>query len=283
MFVRSISLALFSALAACPQAITGQQLIDAVQGVSKAAEEFARLAPHSLSTESLHQRVHIGQRDFHVRNVVSEYSCAVVSGALHEIRKVVEVDGRPVLARETARRTLFMDARSADDAVKRRLLAEFERHGLIGAATDFGLSILLFRASSLNQYHFSAAGESFIGVDRVLAVRFTQTPDATSGGMTVFTSRKASRSPLEGTVFVRITDWSPVRMTLSSVTIQDKIKYTEFGAIDYAPAGSGSVMPTAVLHRESINNKLWIENHFIYSTFRRFKAESDVQFEITEP
>src|SRR5207244_5603049 len=131
-------------------------------------------------------------------------------GALHEFRTVVSIDGRKVQAPEKARRTLTLGVTSADDSVKKQLLKEFEKHGLIGAATDFGQLILLFSKRRLANYDFELAGQDRIGADTAARLKFRQKGGNES--LTVFAHNDAIRAVLQGFLWVRMPDYVPLRI-----------------------------------------------------------------------
>src|SRR5438874_6514080 len=120
--------------------------------VSEEAEVFAYNARAVLTEETLRQRTRkpaprfrprLGEaprtprEEYLTREIVSEYGYASfhdAPGALHELRTVISVDGRKVTAPEKARRSLTLGVTSADDSVKKQMLKDFEKHGLLGAA-----------------------------------------------------------------------------------------------------------------------------------------------------
>src|SRR5258708_36414917 len=159
--------------------------------VSEEADVFAHSARAVLSEETLRQRTRtsplrfrprVGEaatkppkEEFLTREIVSEYGYSSFKdspAALHEFRTVTSVDGRKVVAAEQARRTLTMGMASADDDVKKQLLSDFEKHGLVGAATDFGQLILLFSKRRLADYDFEIKGQDRIGAETAIVLSF---------------------------------------------------------------------------------------------------------------
>src|SRR5579863_5803160 len=141
--------------------------------LAEEADAFRRLAPQVLGEETLVQRAEkppprfrprVGkaataplQPVWQQRQIVSEYGFGTLGGeqgggeqgggeqgALHELRQVVSVDAKKVRDTGTAQRTLARILALKDDAKEKELLKEFEKAGLVGAATDFGQLILLF-------------------------------------------------------------------------------------------------------------------------------------------
>src|SRR5579872_7285526 len=104
--------------------LSGQTLplADILSRVSEEAEIFRRVAPQTLSEETLQQRslkppprfrprmgAGVGAAppppEYQTREIVSEYSYAALAdsaGALHEFRQVISVDGRRVSTPEKA-------------------------------------------------------------------------------------------------------------------------------------------------------------------------------------
>src|SRR5260370_27399133 len=199
--------------------------------VSEEAEVFAPSARSVLSEETLHQRTRKPVSRFHprvaeatppkeefiAREIVSEYGYSSFKdspAALHEFRTVVSIDGRKVAAAEKARRTLTLGMASSDDGVKKQILRGFEKHGLIGAATEFGHLILLFSKRRLADYDFEIAGQDRIGADAATKLKFKQKGGQES--LTVFAHNQGLRSALQGFLRVRTQDSMPLRIRLGS-------------------------------------------------------------------
>jgi hypothetical protein len=263
--------------------------------VVEEVEAFRGLAPDVLGEETLKQRARKGSSRFRPRigsgasnlstpkyvtkEIVSEYGYSTFREApdsLHEFREVVSVDGRTVKPREKARQTLAEGMKSQDDRLKKRLLEEFERHGLTGAASDFGQLILLFGQRRLGEYEFQFAGKGRIGPDEAIALSFRQTGD--KGGVTIFENRKVVRRPLQGELWVREPDFLPLRIKLITVRDRDRYVIRDEATVDYAMTAHGAVMPASVLHRQYAADQLVVENLFQYGTFRKFSAEAEVKF-----
>ena len=271
------------------------QLDEILRRVSEEAEVFVRMAPAMFAEETLQQRARrpvprfrprIGDAalkpppvEYQTREIVSEYGFAAFKespSVLHEFRQVITVDSRQKLAPEKARQTLTLGIRSADDKVKKRMLVDFEKHGLIGTVTDFGQVILLFTRRRLEQYQFAIAGTTRLGAEPVVQVSFQQTEGTQS--FTVFEGRRALHQPLRGEIWVRTPDLAPVRITLSAVRQDDKVAVRDEAAVDYVMSAHGVVLPAAVVHRQFRGEDLVAENVFRYATFRKFSAESEVKF-----
>jgi hypothetical protein len=271
------------------------QLDEILRRVSEEAEVFVRVAPATTAEETLKQRAlrtpprfrpRIGDGAlkpppvrYQTREIVSEYGYAAFADSpnvIHEFRQVISVDGRRKLAPEKARQSLSLGIRSADDRVKKRMLLDFEKHGLIGTVTDFGQLILLFTRRRLEQYRFAIAGTGRLGADPLMKVSFAQTGGTQS--LTVFEGRQALHQRLRGEIWVRIPDLVPVRITLDALRQDGKVDVREEAAVDYIMSPHGVVLPAAVVHRQYRGGDLVTENVFRYAPFRRFSAESEVKF-----
>jgi hypothetical protein len=189
---------------------------------------------------------------------------------------VVSVDGRKVLAVEKARRSLTLGVTSADDSLKKQMLKDFEKHGLTGAATDFGQLILLFTKRRLKNYQFAITGQERIGPDSALVLSFTQKTGPES--LTTFAGRAALHSGLEGFIWVRTPDYLPLRIRLVSSRKDGPYTINTEATVDYAMSPHGCILPASVLHREVIAGDLLTENRFQYAPFRKFGAESELKF-----
>ncbi len=269
-----------------------QPLLDRL---SEEAEVFRRLAPRLLAQETLRQRaLRTGRRfrprivkppaegpklDYRTREIVSEYSYGTLSESpdrLHEFRQVISVDGRRIAAPQSARRKLLSGLRAPDDRLRRRMLEEFERYGLRGAAADFGQLILLFTRRRLVEYTFQPAGKARVGAEPVQIVRYRQTGGAES--LTIFEQGQARRRPVEGELWLRDPDGLPLRITLESRHQEDGRTVTDHAAVDYVLSSHGVVTPASVVRRRLIGDVLLVEDVFQYSPFRLFSADAEVKF-----
>jgi hypothetical protein len=261
--------------------------------VAEEADVFAHSARLVLSEETLRQRTRkpasrfhprIGEgeapkEEFLTREIVSEYGYSSLKdspNALHEFRTVISVDGKKVMGVEKARKTLTMGVASPDDDLKKQMLRDFEKNGLIGAATDFGQVILLFTKRRLPDYEFRSAGQGTMGADTAAVLAFKQKTGTES--MTTFAGREALHTGLQGFVWVRIPDYLPLRIRLISSRKDGPYVFVTEATIDYAMSAHGCVLPAVVLQRETVAGKLMSENTFRYAPFRKFGAESEVKF-----
>jgi hypothetical protein len=275
----------FLVLTMC-QAAAGQApltLPEILARVGKEAEAFRKIAPTTLSEETLEQRSLILTQapeaaaikgpigsNFETHEIISEYGYASPAGApnaLHEIRKTISVDGRQVTTVEKARNAMTLGLNSSEVKLKKKLLEEFEKHGLHGAATDFGQLILLFTPGHLRDYTFEIKGERQIGADRLLVVSFAQISG--SGGFTMFRGNTVKRQPIGGELMVRKRDGVPMRVTMTAVSESKELTLKDESTVDYADSAWGVVLPASVVHREYLKDTLVSENTFFYTTFRK--------------
>lgn len=254
--------------------------------VGKEADAFRKIAPTTLAEETLEQRSLILSQapeaaklngpigtNFETHEIISEYGYATppnAPNALHEVRKTISVDGHEVTTLEKARHAMTLGLNSSEVKLKKRLLEEFEKHGLHGAATDFGQLLLLFTPEHLRDYRFERKGERQIGADRLAVISFQQL--AGTGGFTVFRGNTVKRQPIEGELLVRQRDGVPMRLTLTTISTGKDFIVKDESTVDYADTNLGVVLPASVVHREYLKETLISENTFFYSTFRKVGA-----------
>ena len=292
-----------TALCAAAQALAWAQgdLKSILQRVSEEAEVFYREAPNVVGREVLRHSAVQGPSRFRPRigaealgppvrktlrrKIVSEYGYAALREApeaLREFRQVVSVDGKQVKAAEKARVQLAQGMSSEDDRQRRRMLEEFERYGMVGAATDFGQVLLLFRRWALEDYDFTLEpGGGWIGPDRALPVRYRQKDSGDS--LHVFRGRELKRAPLTGEIWVRDSDFVPLRVTLRAEVNEDEQPVIYLAEVDYRDSRYGVLLPAGVLVRKQSASETVMENQYQYSEFRKFTVEAEIKFSPEEP
>jgi hypothetical protein len=288
---------LFPSRPACAQYPPLSQVL---QRVAEEAEVFRSIARDVVSEETLTHRwlkppsrfrpragqiaVEPPKPKLETRQIVSEYAFGYLKeapGILHEFRQVVSVDGRRVLAAEKARRSLSLNLRSEDDAVKKQLLRDFEKNGLRGAATtDFGQILLLFSKRRLPGYRFEPKGTARLGAEEVILYSYEETRNES---LTVFAGRNTVHQALKGELWVRKSDFVPLRVTMDAERPENDYFIHIDAAVDYAPTAHGVVLPVSVLHRESAKGVVLTENQYRYAPFKKFSAETELKFEIQDP
>jgi hypothetical protein len=264
--------------------------------ISEEAGVFRAMAPKVLARETLTQRaqkparrgfpIRIGEAalkppppEFQTREIVSEYGFAALRsspGALNEFRQVITVDGRQVATEAKARESLVIGLRSADDKRRKRMVEQFEKHGLTGAASDFGQLILLFTGRRIGAYDFRLAGEERLGADPVWVVGFRE--KAAEGSLLVIERQKAIYQPVEGEIWVRRQDLLPVRVSLRSTRSTPSGPLRDEATVDYVHSPHGLLVPASVVHRQFSGPNLIVENLFRYSPFLMFAAEAEIKF-----
>jgi hypothetical protein len=269
--------------------VPGQSLEQVLSRVSEEAEAFRLAAPSLLAREKLAQRAlqppkrfrpRLGaaaleppQPQYRTRQVVSEYGFASFQdapGALHELRQVISADNRQIASPEKAQRTLSAGLRSPDDRRKKRMLEAFEKYELTGAATDFGQVILLFTRRRLPDYSFAWLSVGRIGTGRARILSFRQT--AGPAAFRIFEGCKAVHAPLQGQLWLRMTDWTPLRVVLVTERKEGENTVRDEATVDYATTPQGHLAPLSVTHRETSGGSLVVENVFQYSDFRTLQA-----------
>jgi hypothetical protein len=212
--------------------------------------------------------------------VVSEYSVGNLKNSdsqnLFEFRRVASVDGKPVRSLESARRELTLGVRSQDDSMRKRMLQDYAKFGLVDVASDYGLILLAFTKRGLETMLVNPAGETRIGVDAALIFEWKQvTSDA---GELEFHGRQVVRQPLQGTLFVRASDGLPLRIQAWAEYEQSKRKIRDEATVEYAMSPHGFLTPASVAHRHIVDGQTTTENFYRYDAFRLFSTDSELNF-----
>jgi hypothetical protein len=234
-------------------------------------EAFRNSAPKAIADETLEQRSRgTGSPPvFTTRTVVSIYGYGGLPGApaaIHEFRKVVSVDGKELTSRSKAREAISVGLKSDDDKARKKLLEDFQKHGLHGAVTDFGQVILLFSARRQKDYEFEAAGERQAGTDRALVLNYKQVGG--NGGIMLFRGTKEDKQALQGELLLRETDGAPLRVTMTVTTSSNGVDTKDVLEVNYTDSALGCVFPVTVSHQEFVKDELVSENKFQYGPFR---------------
>jgi hypothetical protein len=266
-----------------------QKLLDRL---AEEASAFAHTAPNLISQETLRQRaLKTGRQrarkskepdgpeaQWQTREIRSEYGFAKTGNppAIREIRKVLSVDGKPVNEGGQALHDLVRSLQSDDDRTRRKLLEDFEKHGLIGTATDFGQLVLLFDRRSQEQYEFSFKANKLTGADWCAVFEYRQHEGP--GALTVFDSKGRQRPQVAGEIWVARDNYRVLRITLVSARGQGASAVRDEAEVDYTMSPHAVVVPAAVTHREYLNGELVAENLFRYAPFQKFGASADIKF-----
>ncbi len=263
--------------------------------LAEEAEAFQKLAPQVLGTETLHQSAPKPPRRFHIRigaaavnnvpeyqqrDIVSEYAFTTFAGdgALHELRQVTSVDGKPVKGSEDAAKRLADIITASDEDRKREMLERFEEYGLVGAATDFGQYILLFTPSNALQYEFAFVREDRFAGQPAEVFSYKQI-DGPNPLTVVDAKRDDVRNlSIQGEIYVLASNYRPVYFTLEAVeTLGDK-GIRQHAEITYKMSEYGALLPAEVLHEDLRGSTVIARNTFRYTDFHRFGASSEIIF-----
>lgn len=274
-----------------------QNLPEILARVSEEAEVFRHVAPQVLAEETLTQRATKPPGRFRprmgaaatkpasaplqTREITSEYSLGAMKDApqsLHEFREVVSVDGRAVSSAAAARHSLALGLSTSDDRAKKHMLEEFQKHGLSTAVVDFGPLLLLFTKRQMGNYHFELAGEDRMGADRVQVVSYRQVsgPDR----MLIFQGRQAIHEPIQGSIYARMPDGLPLRITITESRGSGKHRFRDEATVDYVQNAQGFMAPAAVAHKGYADDQLMVEDEFQYTVFRKFGADAEIKFTV---
>lgn len=278
---------------------------DRDQILARVAEEaamFEQNIPNALTQETLEQRAllppsHFQPRAgqsaaeplkprFQVRQIVSEYSVGTfretASRDLHEFRQVVAVDGRAVQSAENARHALSLGVHSEDDRIRKRMLEEFARYGLVDIASDYGLILLEFNKRGQENLDLRTGLSANIGADTALGLVWKQKSDV--GGQLEFAGKRIVREPLQGTLWVRESDGLPLRVEAWAEYTDHKHVIRDGATVDYSQSPHGFLTPVSVVHRHVIDGRLVTENLYRYQPFKKFSSDAEIKFtEVPDP
>ena len=288
-------MALLLSQAAVTQTAAPPPLSTILSRVAEEAAVFQQNMPQALSQETLEQRAVLPPTRFRprlatseppklrlqVREIVSEYSVGTLkeseSHDLLEFRQVVSVDGRPVQTAEHARHALSLGIQSQDDRVRKRMLEDFAKNGLVDVATDYGLIILAFTKRGQEGLQITPAGEAQVGADPAFVLSWRQTSD--SAGELEFRGRQATRRALQGTLWVRRSDGLPLRIQAwADYLDRGHHKIRDEATVEYSMSSHGFLTPASVLHRHLIDDRMVTENLYRYEPFKLFTSDAEIKF-----
>jgi hypothetical protein len=296
-------LALAAVCAIFPSLAAAQ--ITAAQALARVSEEaalFQENLPKTIAEETLTQHALLPPSRFvplgpHPNiaapkprlvshEVVSEYSVSPLKSSeshnLFEFRQVATADGKPVRTREAASRELALGMRSQDDAVRKRMLQDFAKYGLVDVASDYGLILLAFTRRALEGMRIDPTGAGRIGAVPAAAFAWKQiTPAA---GELEFRGRQTVRQPLSGILWTRASDGLPLRIEAWAEYEQSKRRIRDEASVDYVLSAHGFLTPASVAHRHLIDGQVITENLYRYGVFRLFASDSELNFtEVPDP
>lgn len=289
-------------IAASPGSPADSPLLEKILSrVAEEAETLQENITNAVSQETFEQRAVMPPSRFRpragtavqnekprlqTRQIVSEYSVATIketsSRDLHEFRQVVSVDGRTVQSAESARHALSLGVRSEDDRIRKRMLENFAKYGLVDIATDYGLILLEFTKRGLANLDIAAGNTSNIGADTALALAWKQKTDA--GGQLEFAGKRTVRQPLEGILWVRASDGLPLRVEAWAAYRDNEHTVADRASVDYVLSSHGFLTPVSVVHRHLIDGRLMTENLYRYQPFKKFSSDAEIKFtELPDP
>lgn len=260
-----------------------QKVQEAEYRLAREAANFWHTAPGFVARETIHQRVLVVHRkrsgaldpkhppEFKSQEITSWYALSSFRGtpeAVREFRRIFEIDGHSVQTEAMARTDFVLDLTHGDDQSRQKLLNEFEKKTLAGAATDFGQVLLLFTKSNLDKYAFEMTGRSRVGADAALVISFNQVAGKQSLHI-VDGSRKVAHK-LHGEVLVRENDYLPLRVNLSAARQQSKLHVRDEASVDYL-VSQGTLLPASLTYRRFVDDGLTVESTYRYSGWQPLK------------
>jgi hypothetical protein len=257
-----------------------------LEALGRASATFARSAPGLSAREALTQRGRQGSMEigaagrerikyknfripsgFRIHEVISDYSFGQIGTppVIHEVRTVVTFDNMPVHGGAEVRHALTLGLKSPDDETKKKILEDLEHNQLTGAVTDFGPVLLLFTTARQKHYSFAFKGRRDLLSEPFFIVHYQQVSGVQ--GVTEFRERAEERHPAEGEIWMREKDMLPLRITVNTAEVLST-KYTlrNEAEVNYQPTPFG-LAPAAIIHKQSLNDNLLVENNFSYSDY----------------
>ena len=260
---------------------------EALYRLSREASQFWQTAPGFIGRETITQRVLTSKRKRHqaedepridkrkaafkTQQIVSWYSLGALRAspeALREFRRIYEIDGKRIEREANAKSTFIAEVAASEDEPRQKLLAEFEREVLPGAATDFGQLLLLFSKNKLDKYSFQLTGESRVGADVALVMDFKQV--AGNQALRIQDGGKKLTEKLQGQILAREGDYLPLRIALNSTREHKKNLIRDEATVEYAVI-SGALLPASLTYRRFLNGDLVVESTYRYMSWEPLK------------
>ena len=259
------------------------------------AQSFAEQLPNLITTETLKQRsisystrmrIRIGEaalrpippkiKEREIRSELGFVLRGKEQPVWSELRKVMDVDGKSVMPPKKARERLAFGLKNDDDRARLKMMEEFTKYGLEGLATDYSLTLLLFRFGDIDKMRFELKAMEFSGADRVQTFSFSRADD--EAAVTVFDGKNAIRQPLKGTIKMKQADMKPMQIQLVSDLEQGKTHIRDVGTVEYVASKFGCVVPQTVRYTRHVNGVLILETHYTYKEFQKFGADAELKF-----
>ncbi|MEP6540197.1 MAG: hypothetical protein ABJF23_33020 [Bryobacteraceae bacterium] len=235
-----------------------------VERIRQEADRFVETASRIEGKETLTQ----SQPARTQREIVSEYGfLSLRPGEIREIRQVELVDGKRAKKRGNALRDLAANLTAAGDEQRRKLLLDFEKHGLQGVAAGFGPVIQMFSTPKMQNFEFIFQEMEKLNGTPVAVYRYEQIDGA--GGLTIFSGGKPIRQKLRGEVWVLPADGTPARIVLDSEFEEGKSKLRDLTLVDYGRSEFGTLLPVIVVHRQFRDRTVLVQDLFRYTEYHR--------------
>jgi hypothetical protein len=293
--VRRLSFALFAWLSLTVSGFGDERTQRMLATLAEEAANFERIAIDLISEETLHQIAVTDAKpkrnskesgpskpEWVQREIKSEYVFASVGEPkeFKEIRKVTSVNGKPVADAGRAVEQLMQTVQSGSDRSRRKLLEDFEKHGLVGTVTDFGQLLLLFGRANQEGYSFTFAGERYLGAELCHLFKYEQQDGA--GALTVYSDAGKQQPKISGEIWMTRNAYRLLRLTLKSNRREKSTEVREEAQVDYVPTTHGAVVPVSVVHHQYRGGSLTTENRFAYTEFRKFGASAVLKYATDE-
>lgn len=259
----------------------------ALYRLSREASQFWQKAPGFIAREKIDQRIAVFKRKrrsaqatplssgsepvFKTQQISSWYALGTLRAspeAVREFRCIFEIDGRTIQREAAAKAEFARELTSTNDDSREKLLQQFEKDVLPGAAADFGQLLLLFSKSKLDKYSFKLAGESRVGADAAVVIAFEQTGGKQA--LRILDAGKNLAEKLHGQILVRQSDYLPLRITLNSTREHKKNQIRDEASVDYEVSG-GALLPASLLYRRFLNSDLIVESTYRYTSWEPLK------------
>jgi hypothetical protein len=282
--IRFYILAAIAFATAIPLAAEDPLVARALPEIAKLASDFWHSAPDFMARETMKQKalsvpkrhVRIGAKateptkpTMKDREIVSYYAISFFNArreSLHEFRQIVSVDGKDSTASAEALAKFRATLDAKNDKAKQSLLDNFEKATLSVAATDFGQLVLLFTRANLPKYNFDLKPRQQVGADRALVIAFQQ--NAGGEALRITEPGRKVNQPLSGELWVRESDYQPLRITLTSTHLDEGDEIRDEARVDYAPRPGSIFLPASVTYRRYLKNTMIVENIAEYSDWR---------------
>jgi hypothetical protein len=254
----------------------------ALDRIAKEADLFDKSAHRFAGIETLIQTLPKGSRTRRgprgietvlpeqVRTIVSEYGFIALDepgGWIKEVRLVLTVDGLKWNKGKKGLDSLAATLSANDDKKKRSLLESYEDFGLQGFVSDLGQLILLFARGLISNYEISYESTDSSGLEPLLVYRYQQLGG--TDALTIFEGSQPIRQKLEGRIWLRARDLTPVRLSLTSQRTVEKSIIRDVSFVEYDNAHFGILLPVRVTHRQYVDQHLFVLDEFTYSRYKQ--------------